>query len=144
MERVLSPDEKIRRAEEIYFRRTQSDNNINRIAKVNVENKRKNSYVKKLCIQFIVCLGIYGAFYSIQNKEELLPKSITDKINEILQYDINLEALQGKINSYIVEVNGKIKEEDTVNQIENSEQPTGQENAEQGNVRFTRRNFGSN
>ena len=32
MARVLSPDEKIRRAEEIYFRRTQSNNYVNRVA----------------------------------------------------------------------------------------------------------------
>lgn len=127
MERVLSPDEKIRRAEEIYFRRTQRNNNVSRVAKVNVDNKKKNTYVRKLCIQFVACLLIYTGFYSIKNSEEILPKTIVDKIHEVLQYDINIEALQGKLNNYIVELNGKIdgenKENVITNQAENVTQP---------------------
>lgn len=130
MERVLSPDEKIRRAEEIYLRRTQNLN-TNRVAKVNVEGKKENKYVKKLCIQFVVCLLIYTGFYTVKNSDDILPKEITDKIHQILQYDINIEALQGKLNNYIIEVNGKIEgkpdenaetnqqQENNVNQEEN-------------------------
>lgn len=121
MERVLSPDEKIRRAEEIYFRRIQN-NDSNRIAKVNVETKKKNTYIKKLCLQFVMCVLIYIAFYSVKNSEEILPKAITSKINEILQYDINIEALQGKINNYIIELNGKSEEKNNENIEENQPQ----------------------
>lgn len=108
MERVLSPDEKIRRAEELYLRRSQNTNNIRRVATVNVDSKKKNNYIRKLCIQCIICVAIYSGFYAIKNREDILPKNITDKINEILQYDIDIQALQGKINRYIVEVNGKV------------------------------------
>lgn len=108
MERVLSPDEKIRRAEEVYLRRSQNTNNIRRVATVNVDSKKKNNYIRKLCIQCIICIAIYSGFYAIKNREDILPKNITDKINEILQYDIDIQALQGKINRYIVEVNEKV------------------------------------
>ena len=108
MERVLSPDEKIRRAEEIYLRRVQNGT-ASRVTRVNVENKRKNTYIKKMCIQFVICLAIYIMFYSIKNSSEIIPQNITNKINEILHYDINIEALQGKINTYIIELNGKTK-----------------------------------
>lgn len=121
MERVLSPDEKIRRAEEIYLRRTQNLN-TNRVAKVNVEGKKENKYVKKLCIQFVVCLLIYTGFYTVKNSDDILPKEITDKIHQILQYDINIEALQGKLNNYIIEVNGKIEGKPDENAETNQQQ----------------------
>lgn len=108
MERVLSPDEKIRRAEELYFRRAQGSNTINRVATVNVDNKKKKSYIRKMCIQCIVCITIYAAFYAVKNREDILPKNVVEKINEILQYDIDIQALQGKINRYVIEVNEKI------------------------------------
>ena len=78
---------------------------------VKVENKRKNTYIKKMCIQFVICLAIYIMFYSIKNSSEIIPQNITNKINEILHYDINIEALQGKINTYIIELNGKTENE---------------------------------
>lgn len=110
MERVLSPDEKIKRAEEIYLRRVQNGT-ASRVTRVNVENKRKNTYIKKMCIQFVICLALYIIFYSIKNSSEIIPQNITNKINEILHYDINIEALQGKINTYIIELNGKTEKE---------------------------------
>ena len=116
MERVLSPDEKIRRAEEIYARRLQ--NGVSRVATVNVDNKtQKNSYVKKLCKQCIICLIIYILFYSIKNSESILPQNILNKINEILQYDINIEALQGNIDNYII----KLNENENTDKEENNE-----------------------
>lgn len=139
MERVLSPDEKIRRAEEIYFRRTQSNNNINRVAKVNVESKKKNGYVRKFCIQFVACALIYTGFYAMKNSEDILPKTITDKIHQILQYDINLEVLQGKINNYIVEVNekfeGKNNEDPTDSQAQDISTPEDNTRITRGNLR---------
>ena len=141
MERVLSPDVKIRRAEEIYFRRSQTNNNVNRIAKVNVENKKKNQYIRKLCIQFIACILIYTGFYTIKNSEDILPKTITDKIHQILQYDINLEVLQGKINNYLVEVNEKFEPKKEENPPDNQVQDSS---TVEENSRITRRNFGSN
>lgn len=108
MERVLSPDEKIRRAEELYYSRTQNINNVRRVATVNVDNKKKNRYLRKLCIQCVICIIIYTAFYTVKNREDILPKNITDKINEILQYDIDIQALQNKVKSYMIEVNEKV------------------------------------
>lgn len=128
MERVLSPDEKIRRAEEIYLRRTQNLN-TNRVAKVNVEGKKKNKYVKKLCIQFVACLLIYTGFYTVKNSDDILPKAITDKVHQILQYDINIEALQGKLNNYIIEVNEKIEGKPEENTEANQQQ---EDNKNQG------------
>lgn len=105
MERVLSADERIRRAEEIYLRRL--ENGSSRVTKVSVDNKKKNLYLRKMCLQCIMCVFIYMAFYSIKNKDDILPKTIVNKINDILQYDINVETWKGEIDKYIIEVNEK-------------------------------------
>ena len=124
MERVLSPDEKIKRAEEIYLRRMQNGAQ-SRVTRVNVASKKKNTYVKKMCIQCILCVVIYTAFYSIKNSNEILPQNITNKVYEILHYDINIEALQGKIDKYVIELNGKTENE---KETENEEKILTQEN----------------
>ena len=66
MERVLSADERIRKAEEIYARRKlQAESR--KSATVNVDDRNNNKLVKKLIIQFILCLIIYISFYAIKN-----------------------------------------------------------------------------
>lgn len=124
MERVLSADERIRRAEEIYLRRL--ENGPSRVTKVSVDNKKKNVYLRKMCLQCIMCVIIYMAFYSIKNKDDILPKTIVNKIDEILQYDINIETWKGEIDKYIIEVNEKEPEsfeninEESIQNIESS------------------------
>ena len=59
MERTMSVEDKIRRAEEIYAKR--QEGNIRKTATVNVsnENKKDIKLLKKMIIQIIVCLVIY-------------------------------------------------------------------------------------
>lgn len=122
MERVLSADERIRRAEEIYLRRL--ENGSSRVTKVSVDNKKKNVYLRKMCLQCVMCVIIYMAFYSIKNKDDILPQTIVNKINEILQYDINIETWKDEVDKYIIEVNEKEPES-----FENiNEEPASDEN----------------
>ena len=82
MERVLSADERIRKAEEIYARRKlQAESR--KSATVNVDNRNSNKFVKKLVIQFIVCLIIYLSFYTIKNIPNLVPQEVMYKISDI-------------------------------------------------------------
>ena len=61
MERVLTTEERIRRAEEIY----RNKGNI-RKTKTKEHSKLKNRIIKKVIIQILVCLSIYCIFYSFQ------------------------------------------------------------------------------
>ena len=59
MDRVLSADERIRRAEEIYYRRKMMGE-TNDVARVNVGNgKRKFGLLKKTILQVLICVVIY-------------------------------------------------------------------------------------
>lgn len=100
MERVLSTDERIRKAEEIYARKKlQSESR--KSATVNVDNRNSNKFVKKLVIQFIVCLIIYLSFYTIKNIPNLVPQEVMYKISDILEYDINIQELYNNFKSYV-------------------------------------------
>lgn len=100
MERVLSPDERIRRAEELYARRRMQVESRTS-ATVNVDARRNNSLTKKLIIQFVVCVLIYVGFYAIKNAPNIVSQEVMYKISDILEYDINVQELYNKFNSYI-------------------------------------------
>lgn len=93
MERTLSPEEKIRRAEEIYYRRKMQDKNRSS-ARVNVsESKKDFGLLKKMFLQIIICVLIYTIFYMIQNTNYIFSEDVIKKANEILSYDINIKNL---------------------------------------------------
>ena len=56
MEKVMSVEDKIRRAEEIYQRRRQGESRP--VAKVNVNRKKDIKLIKKMLIQLLVCIAI--------------------------------------------------------------------------------------
>ena len=79
MEKVMSIEEKIRKAEEIYNRR--SGNTYNTYL---VKNKKKNpSFTKRLVKQLIICLLIYGIFYVVTNREYFLSEEFKTKLENI-------------------------------------------------------------
>jgi len=100
MEKILTPDERIKRAEEIYYRRKNED--INRkSAKVNVSNKKDYSMFKKMIIQIIICIVIYGSFYIIQNTNNIFSQDVIQKVKQILSYDINIKNLYEQGMNYL-------------------------------------------
>ncbi len=92
MEKAVSVDEKIRRAEEIYNRRQQE--NTNRIqARVNVNDETRDyKLLKKMILQILICLLIYFIFYLIKNSNYIFSESFLNKAKEILSYDINIQS----------------------------------------------------
>lgn len=124
MERVLSTEERIRRAEEVY--RNKGNVKERNIGK-NI--KSKNKMLKKMIIQIIVCLGIYSLFYFFQNTDQLFSKDMINRTKEIMEYDINFEELYNKfinwLNSNNIFVNNAKNEitntisNEVVNQIQN-------------------------
>lgn len=119
MERMLSVEDKIRRAEEIYYRRQEKEaparENIRRVAKP----KRNVKLLKKMIKQIIVCLIIYGIFYLIVNNNYIFSEDFTQKARELLSQDINFSQIysiiQNKINEIIlnnVEENKEEKKEE--------------------------------
>lgn len=100
MERVINQDERIRRAEEIYARRQMQLEN-RKSATVNVEGRTDKKLTKKLIIQSIICLIIYGCYYGIKNIPNFVSEDVMYKISDILEYDINVQEMYNKFNKYI-------------------------------------------
>lgn len=96
MERAISQDERIRRAEEIYVKRKMQTGD-NRSATVNVDEVKTNKMAKKLIRQFVVCLMIYGIFYTVKCTPNLVSEETMYKISDILEYDINVQELYNTI-----------------------------------------------
>ena len=118
MERLLNPEERIRRAEEIYARR-QSLRDRTKKATVNVNGGKKNLRLfKKLVLQIVICILMYFIFYLINTTNYSFSEITLSKTNELISYDFNFmsiyNAIVDNINNYIL--NNKDSEDNNLNQ----------------------------
>ena len=125
MERTMSVEEKIRRAEQIYERRKQGSDK--QIATVSVNNEKKDiRLLKKMIVQILICISIYLVIYFINNSEYVFSKDFINKINEILSYDVNFMYLYNTIkdqyNKIIVNNSEQEQPKQTKEQEENTTQ----------------------
>ncbi len=100
MEKTLSPDERIKRAEEIYYRK-KMNNSSRKSARVNVSNKKDLGMFKKMILQIAICIVIYAIYYMIQNTNYIFSEGIMQKTRYILLYDINIKHLYEQGMQYI-------------------------------------------
>ena len=146
MERAISVEERIRRAEEIYEKRRQGANRP--ITKVPVNNQKKDvKLLKKMIIQILVCISIYMGIYAIYNNKYVFSEDFIKKANEILSYDTNFKELYDNAkNQFQAWFSTTNNEETNQEQQENTEQngiggaseEIGQENvAENEQVQLT-------
>lgn len=124
MERVMTVEEKIRRAEEIYERRRQGETRP--VAKVTVNDKKDIKLLKKMVIQVLICMTIYLIFYIVQNNEYVFSEDFINKANEILSYDTNFMELYEMIKGQIMNVT----KSDQSTETETESEPKEEENSE--------------
>lgn len=110
MERTMTVEEKIRRAEEIYARRQETNQRKTATVTVNNENKKDIKLLKKMIIQIIISLLIYLSIYIIQNNNYIFSEEFLKKANEILSYDINFSQMYENVKSNIEKGINKINE----------------------------------
>lgn len=133
MERIVTAEERIRRAEEIYQRRRMQRDVKVPTSNVNVSNKSEYRMFKKLVLQVIICLLIYFIFYLIKNSNYIFSKEVLNKTREFLSYDINFQNVYMQVEEYynknlkpLIYTNteqeqiNEIIEEQTINEEENS------------------------
>ena len=127
MERVITSEERIRRAEEIYNRRKMQQGIRVSTTRVSTSNRDKYKLYKKLIIQILTCFAIYITLYLIKNSNYIFSENFINKTKEFLSYDINFESLY---NSFVEYYNNNIqtffipvknKEEENNNEIKNDE-----------------------
>lgn len=110
MERTLTPDERIRRAEEIYYKRR--NQNLDRSSvRIREEEKPNYTMIKKMVLQIVICVVIYSIFYMIQNTNYIFSENVINKAKEILSYDINIQNLYNQSKEYIKGIINKKQEE---------------------------------
>lgn len=117
MERVLSVEEKIRRAEEIYQKRKQGETRP--VAKVTVNDKKDIKLLRKMVIQMLICVAIYLGIYAIQNNQYVFSEDFINKANEILSYDTNFVELYEMTKNQIM---GWMKQEEKQEEPQSEEQ----------------------
>lgn len=127
MERALSAEERIRRAEEIYQRRKVENGVRVPTSNVNVNKNVEYRLFKKLVLQIVICLLIYFIFYLIKNSNYIFSENVINKTREFLSYDINFQELYYQAGEYynnnIKAIIDKPKEEtnEVVNEIVNEQ-----------------------
>lgn len=143
MERILSVEEKIRRAEEIYARRHEGA--IVNIRPSTTTSKINNTpkdikLLRKMIIQIIVCVCLYLTIYAAQNYNFIFSENFINKAKEILSYDTNFIELYESIKQSILNFGQQMqqgiipKQQQNQTQDENQmqeEQTTGEEQQEQ-------------
>lgn len=98
MERTISQEERIRRAEEIYNRRKYEERGncyykSKRQQSDDISKSVKAKLARKMIVQMFICIIIYAVIFTIQHSEQLFSQDIINKTKEILAYDISLDSL---------------------------------------------------
>ena len=128
MERTMSVEEKIRRAEEIYARRNNDSFTNTARVRVNGKEKKDVKVFKKLFIQIIICLFIYGVFYLIKNSDYIFSEDFVNKAKEVLSYDTNFGELYNNAKNAVIGFFNKDEQADTLQ--ENTEEQNNKQSVE--------------
>lgn len=142
MERVLSPEERIRRAEEIYNRRRTENRVRVSTSRVNVKKETKFTLYKKLILQILICFVLYFIFYLIKNSNYIFSEDFISKTREFLSYDINfgnaynsvVEYYNNHIKSFFVVEDKKEDEQQNVLTNETQENTEISNQIEEGGI----------
>ena len=142
MERTMSVEDRIRRAEERYYNTRTIDalqeKESRDSSKVKFENKKDIKLLKKMIKQILVCLLIYVVFYLVVNNNYIFSQDFTNKAKEILAQDINFvqtyEVIKNKANEFWSKINFVVsqdnEEKNSENDIENNMEDDLQNNDE--------------
>lgn len=122
MERSMSVEEKIKRAEEIYARR--HEQNSKQFATVNVNEKKNVRLFKKMIIQIIISLCIYLIIINIKSGSYVFSEDFMNRTREILSTDLKFEEIYSTVNSWLTDYQKKDSNEDKNVETNNEEKIT--------------------
>ena len=102
MERIITQEERIRRAEAIYQGR-RAYREKNKTIAVNVNDTKDFGLFKKVIIQVLICMLLYFIFYLIQTTNYTFSEGTLSKINEILNYDVDFNSIYNEFVQFTQE-----------------------------------------
>ena len=150
MEKSISQEERIRRAEEIYSRRRYNNRYGESLYRSGETRNRyqpqetrkiKGKMINKMIIQMSVCVIIYTCIYMLQYSNYLFSKDMVDKTKEVLSYDISIENLYNKSNEFFSELQKKFNLVVNNEQNDNVNEKVQNENTEEANIENTNTNM---
>lgn len=143
MERTMSMEDKIRRAEEIYYRRRGQavSSNVENIKETKKEKKDVKLF-KKMITQIIVCLAIYSGFYLIVNNNYIFSEDFTNKAREILSQDINFMEIYSSISNKVTEIYNSFQAKPEEQQKEEQQSPEQDVQNNEENIQNNDENIG--
>lgn len=124
MERILNDEEKIRRAEEIYYRRN------NQVSPAREKNKNKKSIKDKLFLHLLIMFNIAIIMFCIQNKEFVFTKEFlgmleqynsnaTNEIKQFFEHIMSDQNMEGNKSEESLVESSVLNMEETSNITEN-------------------------
>lgn len=139
MERTMTVEEKIRRAEQIYEKRKQGSNKT--VATVNVNSDKKDiKLLKKMLIQIAICTLVYLVVYMVQNNNYVFSEEFTKKANEILSYDTNFMEIYNKLKDGTYKILSNMSLINSNNQTQETNEQENSGNSEEQNNEQTTEN----
>lgn len=128
MERAISSEERIRRAEEIYNRRRMQTGVRVPSSRVNSTSGDKYKLYKKLILQIAICFVVYFIFYLIKNSNYIFSEDFINKTREFLSYDINFGNMYNTVVEYY---NNNLKHQFFPEMQENKEENDSTDNIDE-------------
>ena len=133
MDRIISPEERIRRAEEIYNRRRVQGVRVS-TSSVNIGKTNKVSLGRKMIIQILACLTIYFSFMILKNYNNVFSQNVINETKAVLSYDVNFANLYNQCKEYFNNNINNIIKKDNKNQSENENQDENSQNQNEENI----------
>ena len=101
MEKAMSVEERIRRAEDIYNRR---NGVYTKTPTINskTKNTNKKRTAKRLLMQIFVCLSIYVIFYAVTNREYIFSEEFRNSVNTFFTEKINTHEIYSKVKNFVL------------------------------------------
>ncbi len=129
MEKIISDEERIKRAEEISARRK------NRIpaSSINIKENKKLSFLSRISIQIITSICIFGIIYFINQNYSFA----IEKIKPVISNDADFSVIYSQVNDVVKNIiNKNNNEDDKLNseenvQEENNNQPSNVQSSEE-------------
>ncbi len=119
MEKTITVEEKIRRAEEIYNRR---NGNKYIYPETKAKKQKGPSLAKRMTKQIIICILIYGIFYAVSNKEYLTSPEFLSQIEQKAEQNETTQKAYNWIKQQIQSCINQINEKNQTNQKDNANQ----------------------
>ena len=118
MERILNDNEKIRKAEEIYYRRNNKNISIGE-----KEYEKNKTYIgSKILLRIVLLLNFIIIFLGVQYRDYIFTK---DFLNNLTQYNIDInEKVTNAVNSFFndnSEINSETNEDTDLNNLNHEE-----------------------